>query len=147
MTVQRLIICGLYRDTQPICIEVPHKKSHLGTSHCHPHSPCHHIWYPCALPACIVIMIQSWWHRYHLKGSVWILDGIGRIFGWYVQGYVLGQTWQPIAAMFDLKHTPVGTCKINCKFNNDRRVSPQVLLQCMFSLKHTLKIHFELGVS
>jgi len=41
----------------------------------------------------------------------------------------------------------VGTCEINRKFNNDRRVSLQVLLQCMFSLKHTLKIHIKLGVS
>ncbi len=39
-------------------------------------------------------------------------------------GYVLGHTWQPGADTIDPKHTPVGTCEINRKFNNDRRVSP-----------------------
>jgi len=59
----------------------------------------------------------------------------------------LGLTRHYGSAMFGPKHTPVGTCEINRKFSDDRRVSPQVLLQCMFSLKHTLKIHIELGVS
>jgi len=66
-------------------------------------------------------------------------------FGWYWSvywmvcggGYVSGQTWQLGAAMFGPKHTPVGTCKINCKFTMTGKFLCQVLLQGMFQCKHT----------
>ncbi len=45
--------------------------------------------------------------------------------------------------MFGPKHTPVGTCKINCKFTMTSKFLHQVVLQGMFQHKHTHFLHIK----
>jgi len=74
----------------------------------------------CHAVAYVATLLASTSFRRYCSDFGWY----GWIIGRYVGGYVLGRTWQPGADTIDPKHTPVGTCEINRKFNNDRRVSP-----------------------